>query len=73
MTLITRVSTVLALRRKQHIANLSCLCCFWRNPNTVETLRVLKDPVYLQMLGQLKWTMSFTEPALVNLYLSRPL
>ena len=35
---VTRVSTVLALRRKQHIANLSCLCCFRRNPNTVETL-----------------------------------
>ncbi len=27
--------TVLALRRKQHKANISCLCCFWRNANTV--------------------------------------
>jgi hypothetical protein len=37
---LPRVSTVLALRRKHHIANLSCLCRFRRNPNTVETLTV---------------------------------
>ena len=39
-----RVGTILELRRKQHIAKNTCLCCFRHNSNTVPTLTVWPDP-----------------------------